>query len=286
MYIRSFRPVDLTDMYLTFLDAFSDYPVGFRLSKDQFVRKFVEKLHISFDLSVGAYEGDGLAGFIFTSVNQYASKLTAYNGGTGVRPRYRGQGIVPRLYTHLLPLFHQKSIEQCVLEVLVNNTRAIHVYEQLGFEKTRFFHCFKLENAAFPFHNRAQEVYVEQVMQPDWLLYQECMSYTPSFLDSTLMVRENLTYESVIEAKYEGKCVGFAIYQAYLGRISQIAVHPEYRQKGIGTKLMHHIYQHSATKELTIINVDAENTATRAFFESLGFADQLQQHEMILHLAQ
>jgi ribosomal protein S18 acetylase RimI-like enzyme len=284
MYIRSLRPVDLTEMYLAFLNAFSDYPVPFRLSKDQFVRKFVEKLHIDFELSVGSYEGDALAGFIFSTVNYYEGKLTAYNGGTGVRPLFRGRGIVSQLYAYLLPVFKERGIEQCVLEVLATNHRAIGVYEKIGFKKNRYYHCFKLEGKPISPNLLWPEVYIEPVTKPEWSLYQDFNTFQPSFLDSTLMVRENLIHETVIEAKLQGKCIGYAVYQHHIGRISQLGVLPEMRRKGIGTKLLQHIYHTSNVKDLTIINITKEDTATRSFFASHGFADQLQQHEMILPL--
>ena len=286
MYIKALRPKDLTEMYITFLDAFSDYEVPFKLTKEQFVRKFVQKLKIDFSLSAGAYNYDGsLAGFIFTAVNYYEGQLTAYNGGTGVRPRYRGFKLTTQMYDYLRPLFIDKNIKQCVLEVLTTNERAIRAYEGIGFKKTKYFKCYVLNVENPEFRNKASEsVEIMQVHSPNWTLYEQYCDYQPSFLDSSRMITDNLANEIIIEAREDDQCIGFAIYQSNFGRISQIGIHPSYRRRGIGSQLIQYIHQSSTIKKLTIINVNNEATVTKAFFESLQFENQLDQYEMILTL--
>lgn len=286
MYIKGLKPKDLTEMYITFLDAFSDYAVPFKLTKEQFVRKFVQKLKIDFNLSAGAYNYDGsLAGFIFTAVNYYEGLLTAYNGGTGVRPRYRGFKLTTQMYDYLRPLFIERNIKQCVLEVLTSNERAIKAYEGIGFKKTKYFKCYVL-NEEDPIFKKASNDSVEilQVKSPNWNLYEQFCDYQPSFLDSSRMIIDNLANEIIIEAREDDQCIGFAIYQSNFGRISQIGIQPSHRGRGIGSRLIQYIHQSSTIKKLTIINVNDEAVATKSFFESLKFENQLDQYEMILTL--
>lgn len=282
-YLRSLKPLDLTEMYIAFLDAFSDYPVAFKLTKEQFVRKFVEKLKIDFALSIGAYDYDALSGFIFTSVNHYNGKLTAYNGGTGVRPAYRGNKLTTQMYNYLVPLLQERKIKQCVLEVLTENKKAINAYKQVGFVPTKYFKCFKLSTSLL---KRPLDLSLDifSIARPDWHVYEKFSDYTPSFLDSPQMITSNLANEEVIEAHTENKCVGYAIFQPSFGRISQLGVHPHFRNKGIGSAMIAYMHNRSLQKELTVINIDKEAADTLNFFSRIGFDNQLDQYEMVLSL--
>lgn len=283
-YYRSLKPLDLTDMYIAFIDAFSDYPVEFKLTKEQFVRKFVEKLKIDFGLSIGAFDYNALAGFVFTSVNHYEDKLTAYNGGTGTRPAYRGNNITFHIYEYLKPLLKQRKIRQCVLEVLTENEKAIKTYNKIGFEKTKYFKCFKLNRSTLK--NRPLEISLDIFSKdyPDWHTYEKFSDAAPSFLDCPNMILQNLANEEVIEAHHDHKCVGYAIFQPSFGRISQIGVSREFRNKGVGSCIMDYIYHRSLQKALTVINIEEKETDTIRFFERIGMSNQINQYEMILPL--
>ena len=285
MYMRPLKPLDLTEMYITFLDAFSDYPVPFKLTKEQFVRKFVQKLKLDFNLSVGAFHYDGsLAGFILTSTNYYEGRNTAYNGGTGVRPRYRGQQLTLKMYDYLIPLLKNARIKQCVLEVLTSNERAIKSYERVGFEKSRYFKCYALKSKTKIPQTTNSDIEIFNVKIPNWDLYERFSDFRTSFLDSTRMIIDNLANETIIEARLKDECIGFGIYQPSFGRISQIGVAPDHRRKGIGTAIMHYIWDTSLHKKLTVINVDKQAENIMGYLDSMHFDNQLDQYEMTLTL--
>lgn len=270
-------------MYLAFLDSFSDYAVPFKLTKEQFVQKFVQRLKISFELSCGAHlEGGGLAAFIFTAVNEYNKTLTAYNGGTGVRPKHRGQRLVAAMYDHLLPLFRSQGIQQCILEVLTTNDKAIKVYESIGFEKSDLFKCYKLITPI----NRpmSSDITYEHIPKPRWQVYASFADHVASFLDSPKMIDQDLINSKVIEARKEGACVGYIIYQPAFGRINQIAINPQHRHKGIGLSLVQKILKESGKHSFTVLNISEKNIGLQHFLKKLGFLNQLNQHEMILKL--
>ncbi len=282
--IKRFRPYMLDDMFQVFEDSFSDYSVPFKLTKEQFVRKFVQKLRLDFDLSLGAFDEDYLVGFVFSAVNMYEGSLAAYNGGTGVRPSYRGNEITQKIYDVLLPKLEEKKINKCVLEVLVENEKAIKVYQKIGFEITKFFHCFKLDAKKFNPNVNNASVTIIEVREPDWFVYEQFIDIRPSFLDSRQMVNQNLDNEKVIEARMDRKCVGYAIFQPRIGRISHVSVSAEMRGKKIGEMLIAHAFEVSQSKSLTVVNINKEAEPVVKFLKRVGFENQLDQYEMMLKL--
>ncbi len=280
--IRFLKEQDFDEMYSAFHLAFSNYTVPFNLNKDEFKKKFVEKLNINFSLSVGAFFMDKMVGFIFTSIGKYEGEKSAYNGGTGVIPEFRGQKITSRLYDLLIPELRYCVVKKCVLEVLTDNDRAIQTYEDIGFKKTKFYHCFRLVIPSISNLNKNIEIHLQE--KPDWKPYLKFFDHLPSFLDTEGMINQNLANEKIIEARLGGKLVGYAIYQPRPGRISHIAVGREHRRNGIGTTLINYIYNNSKTKSLTLINVNKEADGLKNFFSKLGFENQLDQYEMVMKI--
>lgn len=280
--IRSLGLEDLDTMYAAFKYAFSDYPIHFKLSREHFRKKFVDNLDINFPFSAGAFYSETLVGFIFTSSSQYEGKRTAYNGGTGVIPEFRGNGLVQKMFKYLLPMFTENEFQQCILEVLVNNHAAIKVYKKIGFVKTRDYKCFKLNPLNFTVGEVSTDIVIQQITNPDWDRIIKYLDYIPSYLDSLEMINKNIKNETILEAFFNSQPAGYAIYQPATGRICQIAVEKSFRNRGIGKALMLHIYHHSDTKLLTIINVDCKSESMLIFLLNIGFVNQFDQYEMRL----
>ena len=224
--IRSLQEKDVPQMYRAFKSAFLNYPVPFELSEEHFRKKFIEKLRINFVHSAGAFgQGqDALKAFVFTSISKYEGLLTAYNGGTGVIPEYRGKGITKQLFEYLIPRFKNEQIGQCILEVLMDNHHAIEVYQQIGFSISRNFKCYKLNPGNSVSMKENSDIKILRVQSPDWKMYTKFFDYLPCYLDSREMIEMNLGNEIVIEASLGNLTVGYAIFQNNSGRISQIAV--------------------------------------------------------------
>lgn len=281
---RALAPKDLNDIYFCFLDSFSDYPINFRLNKEQFVRKFVEKLKMDFSFSAGAYDYEAMAGFIFTTINQYNGKLTAYNGGTGVRPLFRGNRLTQQMYDFLIPKFQEKGVEQCALEVLVNNKNAIKVYEGIGFVKSDVLRSFKSPKKIKKKAPPSPDLKIFSIVEPGWEHYEKFQDVNPSFLDTSAMITENIANEEIIEAHINGELAGYAIYQPAFARLSQMAVKPQFRRTGVGSELIHYILK-SGTNELSVINVREQDKEMTDFFKNLGFTNHINQYEMFLSIS-
>lgn len=86
-------------------------------------------------LSVAAYI-DGLpAGFVLIGLKTVRGLRTAWNGGTGVNPRFRGQGIAKKLLRKAIRRMVAAGVDLVSLEVRTDNAKAIAAYQSIGFEK-------------------------------------------------------------------------------------------------------------------------------------------------------
>lgn len=91
--------------------------------------------HICPDCSVVAFVDEKPVGFVFIAFKTVQQKKLAWNGGTGVFPEYRGQGIAKAMMRKVEEILQDEQIDQALLEVVVQNKNAIAAYENAGFTK-------------------------------------------------------------------------------------------------------------------------------------------------------
>lgn len=284
MDMYTFRPfveADFPKMHQAFLSAFADYTLPFNLSYQQFIEKFVHKLNINLPLSVGAYKDDELVAFMFTGVGIYRNKKTAYNGGTGVVPSHRRKALTIKMYDYLWPIFKKGGIEQAVLEVLTTNERAIKSYQTCGFTLHTRYHCFQLKAENLIKDKAPASIAITKKEKANWPLYATFLDCNPSYLDSIPILTHNIANEHIAEAKEGDTTVGYIIFQSSAARISQLAIAKAYRNKGIGTKLLHYALSHISSKTITLINIDHDEKEVIQVLKQWGFENTADQYEMI-----
>jgi len=125
-----------------FLSAFEGYFVPMPQDKAYYQARWAAA-KVDFDLSFGMYDKDMLVGFIVHAIDNRNGRLTAYNTGTGVIPSYRRQKIVQQIYTHAIPVLKKNGITFSTLEVICENSPALNVYKDVGFNVTRHYKCYK-----------------------------------------------------------------------------------------------------------------------------------------------
>ncbi len=286
--LRNLKNDDIPAMHEAFQLAFTDYQLPFQLNLQEFRKKFIEKLNINMDYSVAAVVDNHIVGFLYTNVGEYEGKLTAYNGGTGVVPNYRGMALVKKMYEFILPRFKSIGIQQCLLEVLTSNKAAIKSYYKVGFKKSRYLKCFNLKEHPKMLAKNKLKCAITLIDPPkfgekDWSNLKAFSSFSTSYLDNINLLLHNLMNERIITAKHQGKVVGYAIFQEN-GRISTIAVDKLFRRCGIGSALIEFMYQHSSKKRLTVVNIAEQAVPLIKFFTKLGFVNQVDQYELKLPL--
>ncbi|WJH33480.1 GNAT family N-acetyltransferase [Paenibacillus sp. CC-CFT747] len=84
-------------------------------------------------LSVTAFAEDEPAGFVFIATFETGGRKLAWNGGTGVNPRFRGMGLAKRLMEAATHGVRNAGFDAFLLEVVAKNASAISAYEHVGF---------------------------------------------------------------------------------------------------------------------------------------------------------
>lgn len=279
LHYRTLTKGDLTQMHRSFVEAFSNYQVNMKMSREAFEDRMLYKLNINFDLSPAVFSGDKLVGFIFQTINEYEGQLAAYNGGTGVIPGYLGQGLTDKLYDFITPQLKEEGVEKCVLEVLIDNDQAIKAYTKSGFFKSKTFQCLMLKDG-FLKSSFSDLISIMEVREFSIEEYLALGDIIPSMLDQLAQVKYHLAKETILECRKANELQGYIIFQPKNGRITQIAVNHKLRRNGVGTALVHRAHLLSESKTMSVLNIESKHEGIISFFENLGFTKDLKQFEM------
>lgn len=277
----SLENTSLVDLHMAFLKAFSDYQVQMNLPFSKFENMLYRRGYAA-DLSVGAFLGNELVGFVLNGCRLWNDINTLYDCGTGVVPNFRQRGITTNLFKIINDLLEKKKIEQYLLEVIQTNTSAVELYKKQGFTMLRLFSCYKLEQCNFDANKNRFVFKVENLQSIDWNTFSSFWDVQPSWqnsIDSVLSVPESFL---LVTAMKEGIIVGYGIIDIQSGDIAQMAVHKQYRRQGVGTALIDKLLQNTKSTKVSITNVDDRSSSIKAFLNGTGFRNFIKQYEMVL----
>lgn len=270
-----------SQLYHTFIEAFSDYVFPFALTEEQF-RNHIILNAVDLNRTAGCVEDGELVGFSLNGFGDWNGKATVYDAGTGVIPRCRRRGLSEAMFEMMLPVFERDGIEQFLLEVVTTNTGAIRLYEKLGFATTREFALLQCDRTITLPEGLAKKVEVRQLEEPDWDVFLEFWSGDPSWQNSVKAIDRSKAKKRIVAAYIDGECAGYVIFSSHFGRIAQIAVDPRFAGRGVGTRLVHAVQEATAPGySLQVINADKALTDVNKFFTRLGFYERLAQYEML-----
>lgn len=275
MHIRRLTQQDKTALLKTFNDAFADYIVPFKLNEEQLEFKITQE-NIQLEWSIGVFEEEKLVAFIMHGVREINGKKSFYNAGTGIIPKHRGQGLIGIMYDYILPYLKEEQADKIILEVIENNLPAIRSYEKNGFVVNRKLLCFGGEIKTNTINNTVKFKELESFQ---WNILQTFWDVFPSWQNDTLSL-ETVKQES-FGAFINDELVGYIIFNSKSKKISQIAVAPNFRRRGIGTQLMEQVEKRFLKEEARINNIDERAQSVKLFFEKQELVNRINQYEMI-----
>ena len=285
MIIKSLDGVPFEAIHAASAAAFADYVEPLNLSISQ-LRHLLERRGFNQALSFAAFVDGEIAGFTMNGFGDWEDVPTAYDCGTAVRKEYRSLGIATRLFESFLPELQRLGIQRYLLEVIKTNTRAVRLYEKLGFAVSREFDYWVASPDAVKTERAValSGLTIDEIDAPDWVALRRLWDYSPSWqnsIDSVMRKREHFSFAGV---RHEGAVVAYACMENNTGDLAQLAVHPAYRRRGLATSLVGHLLDDLKPPEFRVTNTLSGNQPTWAFLHSLGLEPGHGQLEMVLEL--
>jgi len=281
MRIQTLQNSSVTVLTDAFNQAFSDYIVPLKLT-DQAMKQKILCDQIDLNLSPGFFIEQKLCGFILHGVEICNGKKIAWNGGTGVIPSCRKQGITAKLYDFILPQLSKIGIAKSNLEVIQSNQPAIHIYRKIGFENVGELLCYKGNVSPC---EAPKEIALAVVEKLDWDTVKRFWSWVPTFQNREKKIEHLANDAEIVAAVLKDSLVGYIAFskKKEKGDVYQFAVDRSHRRKGIGRALFATAMVGKSVP-LSVVNIDSAHLPTQLFLETIGLQQTVKQWKMALNL--
>lgn len=281
-------PAHYPQLFRTFVEAFSDYGVDMSYLHEDNLRNRWTKNGVSYESSVGAFDGDRMVGFMAVGLDEWKGRRAAFDAGTGVVREFRGFGVAPGLFDLALSGLRERSVETFVLEVIQTNKPAVRTYKKLGFRVVREFDCYQLslDRARSEASEEPGDLVIEAVGKDLLRRFQAFADWAPSWENSFASLTRIPDDLRISGARSGDRWVGFAAFYPGLGWITNIAVDPAFRRRGIGARLLARVLNDlpAGMNIVKLVNADHGDPATTGLLEKTGFEIYARQYEMELEL--
>jgi ribosomal protein S18 acetylase RimI-like enzyme len=280
MEIRSLENTDFETIFKAFSQAFADYEI--QITADE-LKVMLIRRGFNPNLSFAAFEKEKIITFTLNGVGNFNGNKMAYDTGTGTLKEYRGQGFAKKIFEYSLPYLKKANINHYLLEVLQHNTKAISVYQSLGFETTREFNYFiwKNEEINNDIKNIKIPCSIEKIDIEKHLYISEFWDFLPSWQNSFESIQRLSTDFISLGAFVEQKLVGYCIFEPHSGDITQIAVAKLFRRNGIASILLHEVSKLNKNEKTKLVNSEVSCSSMVDFFKSKNIEICGKQFEMI-----
>ena len=279
--LRTLDAVPFERLHECFVRAFSDYSVRMDLPLWR-LRAMARRRGLRPELSVGAFAGGELVGFVLSAVRDWQGVRTGYDTGTGVVPEWRKRGVTTAAFTEAMRLLRENGVRQYLLEVIQDNAPAVDLYAKQGFERTRSFTCFATTRDKIgPSRKEGIDIDPVDIRSLDWGLLRSFWAHEPSWqnsIDSVMAVPETM---EAVAARAGGRVVGYGIVERATGDVPQLAVDPAHRGRGVGGAILAALVARTDSQRVAVINVDDRDAAGLAFLGRAGLEVMATQYEMV-----
>jgi ribosomal protein S18 acetylase RimI-like enzyme len=279
MHYRFLADPDYAQITACFNRAFSDYFVPFNAT-ESYLRDRWHTGRVDFGLSVGAFDGEEMVGFLMTGVDQWQGLPTAFNAATGIVPNKRGQGIAGEMYAKLIPKLKSQAIQQSTLEVIAQNNRAIRAYEKQGFEIVRRLRCFKGSIPQDNGEHVSSFVEFHKMLQADWNAYAKLRDFTWSWEYNQQAVDRMGADAEIWEARDNGRLLAYYVYNPSVRKLVQWGSRPAHTPTLL--RLLKKTL--TSTEPILVPNVECSASRSLSLMRDLGMEQKIDLFEMVLAL--
>jgi ribosomal protein S18 acetylase RimI-like enzyme len=281
--IENLSHISLQEVYMCFSQAFFDYEV--QIDRSTF-ENMVKRRAYNPELSFGAFANGKLVSFILNGIDSFNSVITAYDTGTGTVPEHRKKGLVQQIFHHSIPFLKEAGVQQCLLEVIRHNKKAVDLYKKMGFEITRNFNYFvqsmdeiHILNITVP-----EEITMHEISAGEAEILTDARDFEPSWQNSFKSIERSIEDFKIAGAFSKDELAGYCIFVPASGDLTQIAVKKSFRRKGIATALFKECLKSSRHQSIKILNIEDDCDSINQFLSSLNISLRGKQYEMVKYL--
>lgn len=280
MEIKSLGGTDFETIFIAFSKAFADYDIQLNANE---LKTMLKRRGFDPGLSFAAFEGNEIVAFTLNGIGNFNGIKMAYDTGTGTLKEYRGQGLATKIFEYSIPFLKEANINHYLLEVLQHNTKAISVYQKIGFKVTREFNYFvwKNEELKNEIKNADHHYSIEPFSMNKYDSISEFWDFYPSWqnsFESIQRAREDFINLGVFDDK---KLIGYCVFEPNSGDITQIAGDKAYRRKGVASLLLQEVSKHNKNSKTKLINTDSTCVSIVDFLKAKNIEVTGKQFEMI-----
>ena len=282
MEIKSLEKIEFETLFKAFSNAFADYDV--RVNAEE-LKNMWKRRGFNKKLSFAAFEGENIVAFTLNGIGNFNGMQMAYDTGTGTVKNYRGRGLATKIFEYSIPFLKEANINHYLLEVLQHNTRAVSVYQKIGFKVTREFNYFVWKNEDLK--NDIKESAKQYSVKP-FEIHKYSISdfwdFYPSWqnsFESISRAREDFLNLGVFENE---RLIGYCVFEANAGDITQIAVDKKHRREGIASLLLNEMSKINKNKNTKLLNSDISCSSIVNFLKAKNIDITGKQFEMMKEL--
>ncbi|MDT0162536.1 GNAT family N-acetyltransferase [Bacillus sp. AG4(2022)] len=176
--------------------------------------KFVARMAaegLSPDLSIVAFAEGKPIGIVKSGIREFRGRKIAWNGGTGVAAAWRSKGVGRMLIDESIKIYKEEGVQLATLEAISENSKAIALYEKLGYQKADSLEYLELKGCLEqnPVRLNNQHSYLAEYVYP-----QEASSL--SFYKGTAPWQtswQNAKDGEALIALDNGSAAGYAVFR-------------------------------------------------------------------------
>jgi ribosomal protein S18 acetylase RimI-like enzyme len=280
MEIKSLGKTDFETIIKAFERAFADYDIQLNASE---LKTMWKRRGFNPDLSFAAFDNGDIVAFTLNGIGNFNGIRTAYDTGTGTLKEYRGQGLATKIFEFSIPFLKNANIENYLLEVLQHNTKAISVYQNLGFEISREFNCFVWKNEEIKNEIKNTKILynIEKINIEKYHFVSNFWDFYPSWQNSFESIQRTSDDFISLGAFVDKKLVGYCVFEPNSGDITQIAVDKPFRRKKVASSLLQEAGKLNKIAKMKLLNTDISCISIVDFLKVKNINISLKQFEMI-----
>jgi ribosomal protein S18 acetylase RimI-like enzyme len=283
MEIKSLENIGFETIFEGFNQAFADYEIQINARK---LKTMLKRRGYNPNLSFAAFEGETIVAFTLNGIGNFNGIKMAYDTGTGTLKEHRGKGLASKIFEYSIPYLREANITHYLLEVLQHNTKAVSVYQKIGFELSRELNYYVWENEDVNNEIKDIETHysiysIEKIDIEEYPSISDFWDFYPSWqnsFESIQRVSEDFISLGVFVGK---KLIGYCVLEPGSGDITQIAVDKPFRRKGIASLLLHELSKLNKATKTKLINTDISCNSITEFLKAKNIELSGKQYEMI-----